>query len=319
MLFMLERFLKRPCVFILNYHRIGNPADCLFDRAVFSATVDSLDAQLKHMCRHYRVLSSDDIHNLPETLHRLTEPALMVTFDDGYRDNYELAVPLLQSHQVPAVFFVATQCLAEPHLPWWDAIAYVVRHTTRERIRLACHDGSQLNINTTPEAQAIRLVQRYVKTEPGLDYARFIEDLSRQCEVALAVHGQNVANELFVTAAMLRDMVARGMLIGSHTHSHVVLGNMPESVQRHELTHSRGLLEEITGEAPRLLAYPVGGRSSFSDVTRGLAAEIGYTTGFSFYGGCLRPGHHDWFDVPRMPVDLGMSMSCLRMSLLLAR
>lgn len=317
LLSLLERFRKRPCVVILNFHRIGTSADCPFDRAVFSATVDDFDAQLAHMRRHYRVLSIDDIHNLPETVKRLDEPAFMVTFDDGYRDNYELAVPVLHRHQVPAVFFVATQFVTESRLPWWDAIAYIVRNTNKQTIKLESHDEKQLIINTDPVPQAIRLVQRVAKAEPGLDYDRFVETLSRQCQVALPV--QDLVDGLFMNEEMLRESVAKGMLIGSHTHSHSVLGNMDEIVQRHELAHSRRLLAEITGTAPRLLAYPVGGPDSFNEMTKRLAVECGYTAGFAYYGGVVQPGHRDWFNVPRLPVDQEMSMPFWRMSLLLAR
>ena len=64
------------------------------------------------------------------------EPAALVTFDDGYRDNFEEAVPILKELNVPATFFIPTEFVESPKLPWWDNVAYVIKQTRMRSLQL---------------------------------------------------------------------------------------------------------------------------------------------------------------------------------------
>jgi len=85
-------------------------------------------------------------------------------------------------------------------------------------------------------------------------------------------------------------MIAGGMAIGSHTHSHPVLSQLDPQWQFEELSKSRAILKEKLGIEADALAYPVGGRNSFTDATQRAAQEAGYRVAFSFHGGVNLPG-----------------------------
>ena len=119
-------------VLVLGYHRIGVPAPGAYDTALWSATQDEFDRQLSFVKRSAEVVSGDD---LPAALAARRGRHVALTFDDGYRDNHELAYPVLRAHGLPAVFFLATGFLDRPRLGWWDEIAWMVRsspHTELE-------------------------------------------------------------------------------------------------------------------------------------------------------------------------------------------
>ena len=97
-------------------------------------------------------------------------------------------------------------------------------------------------------------------------------------------------------------MIAGGMAIGSHTHSHHVLSQLGPEQQRQELTHSRELLTEKLGVNVDAVAYPVGGTACFSEQTQSLAKKTGYSIAFSFYGGINLPGQTASYDVKRVGV-----------------
>jgi len=105
---------------VLNYHRIGDPDATPYDRGLFSARQDAFAEQVAHLARSCDVISPADIETIRRERHGRF---VLVTFDDGYRDNYELAVPVFASRGVPATFFVCTGYIDRPHLAWWDEIA----------------------------------------------------------------------------------------------------------------------------------------------------------------------------------------------------
>src|SRR5438045_3267414 len=133
---LLERVgaTARPGLVVLTYHRIAEPGANPFYDPVISATPESFCAQIEWLRGRVRILT------LPELLAQLEsgspwrEPAALLTFDDGYRDNFEVAVPILRERNVPATFFLPTAFLEAPRLPWWDHVAYVIKQTRARQI-----------------------------------------------------------------------------------------------------------------------------------------------------------------------------------------
>ena len=126
----------RPGLTVLTYHRIAEPGADLFYDPVISATPGSFRAQVDWLGRRMRVLT------LPEAIERIAsespwrEPAALVTFDDGYRDNFEAAAPILRERGIPATFFLPTAFLEAPRLPWWDRVACIIKQTRVNRLEL---------------------------------------------------------------------------------------------------------------------------------------------------------------------------------------
>jgi peptidoglycan/xylan/chitin deacetylase (PgdA/CDA1 family) len=106
-------------------------------------------------------------------------------------------------------------------------------------------------------------------------------------------------------------MIRGGMAIGSHTHSHHVLSQLDTNRQFEELSESRAILKKELGVETDALAYPVGGRISFTDQTQKAARDAGYRAAFSFYGGTNRRGQTSPYDVVRVGID-NQSRSRLR-------
>ncbi len=123
----LERLSVWQGTLILCYHRIGDSRSSPFHPGLFSATASSFDAQLELMARHFEVVSAHDLDRDPARPGR----RILITFDDGYRDNYEHAFPCLRRHGLPATFFVSTGFLDSPRVAWWDELAWMVHNSRR--------------------------------------------------------------------------------------------------------------------------------------------------------------------------------------------
>lgn len=303
----LTRLARRPALVVLAYHRIGDATDHWYDDELYSATADGFRAQLLHLRRHVDLLSADALLDATRrgTL-ELRRPSALITFDDGYRDNCEVALPILRELGVPAVFFVAPGYIDRPRLTWWDRVAYIVKRTERPSLALTYPEPLTIDVRTDGRHAAIRQVLRAYKRTPDLDEGLFFARL----EDAAGVPGSEVSGgaDLFMTWDQVRTLVGAGMEVGAHTYDHPVLSRVAEDAQRHELSRSKQRIEEETGTPVRLMAYPVGGRDAFTTATQRIAAETGYRAAFSYYGGINRPGASALFDIRREAIDRDDSM-----------
>ncbi len=180
---MLEAMPKRRGLIILNYHRIGNADETPFDSGVFSATAEQFDSQITYLKRRFHMTT------LEEALAMLGGDAplrtsVLVTLDDGYLDNYTLAFPILRSHGVQAVFFLPTAFVGTGKLPWWDVIAYIIKHSVKERIHLEYPKPANFDlIGEGPKPVSVQILRLF--TQPAVkDPEHFITELERACEVS---------------------------------------------------------------------------------------------------------------------------------------
>jgi peptidoglycan/xylan/chitin deacetylase (PgdA/CDA1 family) len=305
---LLARIPTWKGVLVLNYHRIGDPEGQPWDPALWSVTAEQFDDQLAVLSREADVIG-------PQDLAAVTGKGrhVMLTFDDGYRDNYELAFPLLQSHGLTATFFLATGFLDEPHVAWWDEIAWMTRRASNAEVPAGewLDDSVRLQDGASDSAGA-QLVAVYKRlpeerTEP---YLRFLADATGAGRC-----GPREAAEMWMTWDMAREMRDAGMTLGGHTVTHPLLGNISPARQEEEITTCARRLREELGEPMRWFAYPVGSPDAFTSTTKDILRREGVEHAFSFYGGYVAGTLTDPFDFPRIHVGPVMDRVRLRATL----
>jgi peptidoglycan/xylan/chitin deacetylase (PgdA/CDA1 family) len=295
---ILESLPQRRALIILNYHRLGNADETPFDSGVFSATAEQFDSQIAFFKRRFHMSTLGEVFamiggNAPRGT------SVLITFDDGYRDNYTLAFPILRAHGVQGVFFLPTAFIGTGKLPWWDLIAYIVKQSDKKRIHLEYPEPVILDLENDGKRYACMQILRLF-TQPAVkDQERFIADLEKACEV---LRPENATERCFLDWHEAREMLQHGMAFGSHTHRHEILTKLSPELQRVEARHSRGILERELKRHIDILAYPVGLKHCFSVDTVRALEQAGYRAAFSFYGGSNRPGVMQPFDLRRCSV-----------------
>jgi peptidoglycan/xylan/chitin deacetylase (PgdA/CDA1 family) len=312
---VLERLRRTPGLLVLNYHRVGKPAGDPFDEATYSATAESLRAQLSYMKRWFAMPSPDEMQR-SLTRRSFADPTVLLTFDDGYRDNHQVVFPMLHALRVPACFFVVTGLLDAPRLPWWDRVAYSVKRTRVERLTLAYPERLQFDLQTMSRSRVTWRILRACKDARPFDASRFFDALA--IATGVDVDSGGLARTLFMSWDAVREMARAGMTIGSHTATHPVLASLSEGMQRRELCDSRERIAEVIGSKPDLLAYPVGGLDAFTETTKRLAREAGYRAAFGFWGGFNRASAIDPFAIARLGVAHAETWCQFRLRLTLA-
>ena len=319
MLRLIERaaIAWRPSLVVLTYHRIAEPGADRFYDPVISATPASFRAQVRWLRDHVRLLTLDELIGRVQTDSFWQGPVVLLTFDDGYRDNFDVAVPILREHNVPATFFIPTEFVESPRLPWWDYIAFVIKQTQVPRFTLERNSNGDalplvIDLETMPRSLAIMTIVRAFLDESITEERWFLEQLAKRTEVD--VNGENLGRALFMTwdqVQALADSNA-GLTVGSHSHGHHKLAGLDDDSQRNELGRSKQILEAHLGREVRALAYPYGWLGTYTTATKRIAAEAGYYLAFASLEGVNRPDALDKFEVKRLGIGSADSPALLR-------
>jgi peptidoglycan/xylan/chitin deacetylase (PgdA/CDA1 family) len=298
--FLLSQLPARDSLLVLSYHRIGNAEDDLFDPGVFSATADEFDNQIAYLKRRLSLVTLEEALAFIDGTDkdRTRRCRVLITFDDGYLDNYEIAYPILRSHGVQGVFFLATGMVGSREIPWWDRIAYLVKTARRRRFSLSYPAKLAIDIDKNGLPISLNSILKSYKQPDNYDPARFVSDLAEESKG----DDPRETTRRFLNWDEAREMSRYGMEIDSHTHSHTVLSRLEPERQREELARSRAFILEKLGAEAKALAYPVGHKSSFSGQTQIIAQEAGYRCAFSHYGGMNIQGKTSAYDVKRTKI-----------------
>ncbi len=232
---------------VLMYHRVLAEADPIHD---FGTPVSTFDAQMAALADVFNVLP---LAEAVERMHAGTLPprAVAITFDDGYRDNVEVACPILRRHGLSATFFISTAML-DGGIMFHDAVSEVIRRFPADHIELAWLGLGTLPLNEPgSRCAAIDRIARAIK--PGAPQQRF--EITRKLADSAGIA---LPTDLMMTDDHVRQLAASGMEIGGHTHDHPILTSISDDEVREQIMVNRRRLESITGRTLTLFAYPNG-------------------------------------------------------------
>jgi peptidoglycan/xylan/chitin deacetylase (PgdA/CDA1 family) len=185
----------------------------------------------------------------------------------------------LKAAGATGVFFLPTDFIGTDRIPWWDEIAWLVRHSKRPTLSLV---GLSDPLSCDEPEQTINTVLRLVKSRSHLRMSAQLEEI----RVACGLNGEHsgARQRLFMNWDEAIEVRRAGMDIGSHTHTHELLSHLCANRQEQEMRESKSILESRLGEPVHAIAYPVGTREAFTQETCEIARRIGYRVGFSFIG-----------------------------------
>jgi peptidoglycan/xylan/chitin deacetylase (PgdA/CDA1 family) len=160
----LLRAVYRPRgLLCLNYHRIASQLPSYCDSGVISASADEFAAQIRLLKRHAELITPDEIEDARRSRGRF----VLVTFDDGYSDNYHSAFEVLRQEGARATFFIATGYIDNPRLHWWDAINALIDSTSASTLDLPDYAQPTLDLSPAAKPDALRQLLRLYKRLPG--------------------------------------------------------------------------------------------------------------------------------------------------------
>lgn len=266
----LSRWRHGPRVRVLAYHGVNdgpNYLDLFMD-------VEKFEEQIVFLKRNYDVIALDHLVDLLRRGERPSRDSVVITLDDGFKDYYETVLPLAVKHQVPMTIFLTTGCLdsGQPTFVYFLILAM-------ERARSGSLDLTDLGLGVySLDSHSKRewAVSRIDKHSRSLDAAV----REKLLDAILARLGLSREDDFFkdrmLTWAEVNKMKGSCVSFGAHSVTHPVLSRIPLDEARREIETSRRRIIEETGVAPRVFAYPYGGRADINDDVIKAAQQAGF-------------------------------------------
>lgn len=214
---------------------------------------------------------------------RSEKPFLHVTFDDGYRDVRDFALPVLRRHGAPATLYVASGFAGHSARIWWLELEAALARATSVTVDLGAGDTALPCSTPAEKDRAWSTIYWALRSGPE----ERLRAVTGRLAEAQGVDLLSFARELCMGWDELRDLAGDPLVeIGAHTVTHPMLAKHPEPVARAEMAESRGAIAAELGQEPRHFAYPVGDLSAAGPRDYALAAGLGFASAVT-----TRPGH----------------------------
>jgi peptidoglycan/xylan/chitin deacetylase (PgdA/CDA1 family) len=261
-----------------------------------------LERHLDTIGRRHRFVTLDELGRAIENGDFRGRPMAAITFDDGYRDVYENAFPLLVRKGIPAAVFVVSDLVGTHHLQVHDRLYLLLCKALARSSALAARLGQRAALAAVPRPSRERICRTAsdaalltVTLLPILRQSH-VQQLMEDLEAEFGLGRPHDSDSLLpMTWSMLKEMLAKGMTIGSHSCSHARLANERADVLARETAESRARLERQLGVPVTHFAYPNG---SFNPAAVDAVAESGYRFG---YTACAhRDARHPFLTIPRV-------------------
>jgi peptidoglycan/xylan/chitin deacetylase (PgdA/CDA1 family) len=230
-----------------------------------------------------------DMVDLDTALERIDGPGeapfVVLTFDDGYRDNVEHALPVLEKHAAPFTVFVTAGFADRTARLWWVELEEAIRRLDR----VALDDRLEFSTRSAAEKQrAFAILYRTLRAGPEERLLEVCADLCRQAGIAPS----DIPADLCLDWAGIKQLSQHPLAtIGVHTLTHPMLAKHSETFVRQELTESRARIEHAIGKPARHLAYPVGDPTSAGPREFLIARELGFTSAVTTRPGMIFAEH----------------------------
>jgi peptidoglycan/xylan/chitin deacetylase (PgdA/CDA1 family) len=292
-----ERFVLRTLgpsgprgrLLIMTYHRVLEHPDPLLPS---EPDAGRFAAQMEILATRCSVLP------LPEAAQRLREGTLppaaaSITFDDGYRNNLDVATPVLQRYGLPATVFVMQNAI-ETGIMWNDLVIEALRRAA------ATMDLSTVGLEKGALPPLAERASFVLKVLEAFKYRSLKQRWTDASELYQRITAGAAPPRLMLNESELRRLAQSGIDIGGHTVNHPILATLPENEARREIVDGAEWLTRVIGRRPVSFAYPNGrpGRD-FSPIHMQIARDAGFELAVSTEWNCAKR-NSDAYALPRV-------------------
>lgn len=280
-----------PPVLVLLYHRIATlPADA----DLLAVTPERFREQLRW------IKDRLSFARFEADWSKIDKPAVAVTFDDGYADNFHAALPILDELGVPATFFITSGNVDSAEEFWWDELARLLPGVPGTASLELPVRSTRHRLDTSTEAarqHAYARTHRLLFDAPVDERRGILKALREWSDSNGAVRQSHRA----LSTTELQSLADNPLVtIGAHTVNHARLAVLDVEEQRREITASKAALETRLGRRIEVFAYPFGGRRDYTPQTTAICRETGFRKAASNF-----PGNaHRWTDPLQIPRHL---------------
>jgi len=262
---------------VLIYHRV---IDLENDPQQLAVSVENFEKQIVFLKRNFNILPlAEVVSNLKQGT--VVNKSITITFDDGYYDNRHFALPVLESLNIPATFFISTNYIDKADEFWWDKLESLILLPATLPSFLELHISNEQYSwqNCNEQRNLLYLeIHNILKRQPILVVQTILDQLISWSGVDFIPRPNYRPLNRNELIEMANSQVVE---IGTHTMSHCRLSNETAENQYREIAESGNLLKRLLNKEIRSFSYPFGSASDYSAFTPELVQQAGYSCGIS--------------------------------------
>lgn len=300
---------------ILLYHRVNDlplQEASISDRLTIS--VENFRKQMKYISDYFEVISLANFIELVKTNAPLPDKAVIVTFDDGYRDNYKFAFPILKEFKIPATIYLATDFINSNRFLWWDVLEEVVLNPEIELKKMTTLLLQEKGTNFAGEDRVRFFWEIY-------SYLKSIEPAQRDeilkimyADLKISPDKMDMSTRQMFSWEHIFEMSKSNISFGAHTQSHVILSKISLTKAKIEIQNSKNEIEYRTQNSVTSFAYPNGGLDTFNEDIVELLKNSGFESAVTTVKG-FAGSNDNLFQLKRYNIDGEDSLSTFKCKL----
>ena len=267
---------------ILAYHRILDYNENYSDGDIelISANVEDFEKQIIYLNKHYYPITFKTLNKHLFESTPFPRPPIIITFDDGFYDNYTNAYKILLKHSTPATFFISTDVISEKALFWFDLVAFLILK----------HKEKTIHINNNKINIGLDIKSKRKSIESFLSYLKNEDDHLRKVAIDELISQSNAYNEYTKARRSMswdevKTMSNNGMEFGSHSVTHPKLTNLNSKDACYEILYSKETIEKKLDCDCLVYSYQIGGKDSYNDFIENLIEKSNYKFACTYQNG----------------------------------
>lgn len=284
-LLFFTRIKKTNSLLVLTYHRITDEPD-LHDP--LKVSMANFEKQILFLKKNYNIISGGQLADAIKNNRPFPDKACLITFDDGWRDNYTHAFPILRKYQIPAIIFISTDYIGTNKVFWHEKLCNILAKVQANPEKVSnAKDGLPVsvaervsNIIKIPHYQRrpeINDLIEYLKKYTPKEINNFIKKLEALFDVV-----EEISQPVMLSWEQVKEMSQNNICFGSHTKSHAILTQISDDEIEEELRDSKYIIANKIGKPVFFLSYPNG---NYDKNIVKIAKKSDYLAGFTCISG----------------------------------
>lgn len=308
--FILNKLFEKNGVYILFYHRLS---DATKQKRVAASAVNyqSFDEQMDFLSKNYKIISMDEVPSVLKSSSKLPEKYMVITFDDGYRDNLIYGSDIFSKYNLRPTIYLTANCIENQTLMWFDIVNDIVFSSKKSVITLKVGQNTiTKNIDSYCSKNALlKILKSYMKSISTEDKLKYIDYMMSEFDLSI-----DTKTDLMLTWKQSLELISQKVVIGSHTMTHPILTRSKLQDAEYEISESKRIIEEKLNEKIIHFSYPNGCKSDFNDEIKKIVSS-NYATGVTTITGINKPSC-DMYELKRIYVGSDMNIIDFKIHLL---
>jgi len=257
--------------------------------------ISLFEEQIAFLKKNFSIVTMEEVIGSMTGRDNLPEDAVLLTFDDGYIDNYTFAFPVLEEQKVQGSFFIPGKTFSTHQLLDVNKIHYILASADRKKLladlleRMDYYRGQEYVFSSNKELYLEYAKEDRYDTKETIFIKRMLQTVlperlrnqisSDLFEKYVGITEEQLSYELYMTEGQIRTMKRYGMFIGIHGYDHYWLGNLPKDQMQADISKALEVMDEFIDKRCWVMNYPYGSyNADVLDYIDGLGACLGLTT-----------------------------------------